>query len=77
MKDVLASPEKAQWLDAMQEMESLKTNGVWDLVEVPSDRTVVGSKWVFKLKTDTDGKVEQTQGLICGRILAEILTRLR
>ena len=60
VKDVLASPEKAKWLDVMQkEMESLTTNDVWDLVELPSDRTVVGSKWVFKLKTDADGKVER------------------
>ena len=56
MKDVLSSPERAQWLDAMEkEMKSLKANDVWDLVELPSDRAVVGSKWVF---TDADGKVE-------------------
>ena len=40
-------------------MESLKANDVWDLVELPSDRAVIGSKWVFKLKTDADGNVEQ------------------
>ena len=48
MKDVLVSPDKAQWLNAMvKEMESLKVNNVWDLVELPNNRTVVGSKWVF------------------------------
>ena len=60
VKDVLSSPEKAQWLDAMEkEMESLKANDIWDLVELPSDRAVVWSKCLFKLKTDSDGKVEQ------------------
>ena len=48
VKDVLVSPDKAQWLNAMEkEMESLKVNNVWDLVELPNNRTVVGSKWVF------------------------------
>ena len=60
VKEVLASPDKTQWLNAMEkEMDSLKANDVWDLVELPSDRTTVGSKWVFKLKTDADGKVER------------------
>ena len=45
MKDILASPDKAQWFNAMEkEMESLKTFNVWDRVELLSDRAVVGSK---------------------------------
>ena len=60
VQDVLASPDKAKWLHVMEkEMDSLKTNKVWDLVQLPRDRTVVGSKWVFKLKTDADGNVER------------------
>ena len=37
---------------------SLHKNDVWELVELPKDRKAVGSKWVFKLKTDADGSVE-------------------
>ena len=40
------------------EMESLRKNYVWELVELPKDRKAVGSKWVFKLKTNADGSVE-------------------
>ena len=40
-------------------MESLKANDVWDLVELPSDGAAVGSKWMFKLKTDADGNVKR------------------
>ena len=29
------------------------------MVELPKDRKAVGSKWVFKLKTDADGSVER------------------
>ena len=42
-----------------KELESLKQNEVWDLVELPKDRKPVGSKWVFKLKTDADINIER------------------
>jgi len=59
-KDALACDDKVKWREAMnKELESLKQNKVWDLVELPKDRKPVGSKWVFKLKTDADGNVER------------------
>ncbi len=42
-----------------KEMESLQYNDVWDLVELPAERKIVGSKWVFKKKTGADGTVER------------------
>ena len=43
----------------MQEIESLHSNDVWDLVELPSGQMAVGTKWVFKHKVDADGLVER------------------
>ena len=38
-------PERDKWMQAMErEMASLKANNVYDLVELPKDRKVVGSK---------------------------------
>jgi len=46
------------------EMNSLVQNDVWDLVELPNGRSTVGCKWVFKKKSDADGKLKDTrQGL--------------
>ena len=60
MEAALSTPEKAKWLEAMEkEMNSLEKNNVWELVELPSGRKRVGSKWVFKVKTDEDGNVER------------------
>ena len=54
------TPEKAHWLKAMEkEMKSLQESEVWDLVDLPSGRKPVGSKWVFKVKTDEDRNVER------------------
>ena len=59
VREALASPEKSKWMNAMEkEMQSLRKNDVWELVELPKDRRAVGSKWVFKLKTDADGAIE-------------------
>ena len=41
------------------EMRSLECNNVWELVELPEDRKVIGSKWVFKVKVDGDGHIER------------------
>ena len=38
---------------------SIKDNDIWELVELPKGRKAVGSKWVFKAKTDPDGYVER------------------
>jgi len=48
-----------KWLDAMkEELNSIKHNGVWDLVELLKGCTRVGRKWVFKTKRDSHGNLE-------------------
>ncbi|GJW80835.1 putative retrotransposon ty1-copia subclass protein, partial [Tanacetum coccineum] len=39
------------------EMQSMKDNQVWDLVDLPPNGNTVGSKWLFKKKIDMDGAV--------------------
>ena len=42
-----------------KEMDSIHSNDVWDLVELPKSRKPVGCKWVFKKKTKSDGSIER------------------
>ncbi|GJX25549.1 retrotransposon protein, putative, ty1-copia subclass [Tanacetum coccineum] len=57
-KSELLDPEYDKWLDAMNvEMQSMKDNKVWDLVDLPSNDKSVGSKWLFKKKTEMDAAV--------------------
>ncbi|GJR28271.1 zinc knuckle CX2CX4HX4C containing protein [Tanacetum coccineum] len=54
----LSDPESEKWLDAMNaEMQSMKDNQVWNLVDLPPNCKTVGSKWLFKKKTDMDGNI--------------------
>nr|GEU86849.1 hypothetical protein [Tanacetum cinerariifolium] len=57
-KAALLDPESEKWLNAMNvEMQSMKYNEVWVLVELPPNGKTVGSKWLFKKNTDMDGVV--------------------
>ncbi|GKD34543.1 retrotransposon protein, putative, ty1-copia subclass [Tanacetum coccineum] len=57
-KAVLSDPEYDKWLEAINtEMQSIKDNQVWILVELPPNGQTVESKWLFKNKTDMDGNV--------------------
>lgn len=48
------------WYNAMkEEMNSMKSNGVWDLVELPNGVKASGCKWVFKTKKDLLGNIER------------------
>jgi hypothetical protein len=40
------------------ELKSMSTNDVWDLVEIHDGVKPVGCKWVFKIKCDSKGNVD-------------------
>jgi hypothetical protein len=51
-------PESERWLEAMgSEMESMRDNRVWNLVDLPDGVRAIECKWIFKKKTDADGNV--------------------
>ena len=48
------------WFNAMkEEMSSMASNAVWDLVELPDGKKAIGCKWVFKTKKDSLGNIER------------------
>jgi hypothetical protein len=48
----------SQWCQAMQdEYDALIKQGTWSLVPPPPNHNVVGCKWVYKLKTHSDGSI--------------------
>ncbi|GKD58132.1 retrotransposon protein, putative, ty1-copia subclass [Tanacetum coccineum] len=57
-KAEILDPKSNKWVDAMNaEMQSMKDNQVWCLVDLPPNCKTVGSKWLFKKKIDMDGIV--------------------
>uniref|UniRef100_A0A2N9G1T1 Integrase catalytic domain-containing protein n=1 Tax=Fagus sylvatica TaxID=28930 RepID=A0A2N9G1T1_FAGSY len=48
------------WQAAMaEELDALSRTRTWDLVDLPPEKSVVGCKWVFKIKTRSDGSIER------------------
>ncbi|GKD99502.1 hypothetical protein Tco_1387486 [Tanacetum coccineum] len=43
------------------EMQSMKDNHVWVLVDLPPNGRTVGSKWLFKKNTDIDGNIHTSK----------------
>lgn len=56
--EALSRPDKSLWIEAMnEEMKSLENNKTWDIVIPQKDINIVGCKWVYKIKRDTNGQV--------------------
>jgi hypothetical protein len=50
------------WKDAMvEEYQSIMKNDVWEVVPRPKGKSVVTSKWLFKIKHAVDGSIENTK----------------
>ncbi|XP_065627419.1 uncharacterized protein LOC136066661 [Quercus suber] len=48
------------WQIAMkEEIDALTKNHTWDLVTLPPSQSVVGCKWIYKIKTHSDGSIER------------------
>nr|GEU62650.1 putative retrotransposon Ty1-copia subclass protein [Tanacetum cinerariifolium] len=54
------------------EMQSMKDNDVWILVELHPNAKTIGSKWLFKKKTDMDGAVY----IFKARLVAKCITQI-
>ncbi|GJZ16018.1 retrotransposon protein, putative, ty1-copia subclass [Tanacetum coccineum] len=56
--------ESNKWIDAIQ---SMIDNMVWVLVDLPSNCKTIGSKCIFKRKTDMDGIVHTYKARLVGK----------
>ncbi len=56
----ITSDYSREWKAAMDdEIKSLAENNTWQLVTKPEGRKVIDSKWVYKVKVNTDGTVDK------------------
>ena len=43
----------------VEEYSSIMTNDVWEVVPRQENRSVVGSRWIYKIKYAADGSIEK------------------
>nr|AAM94928.1 putative polyprotein [Oryza sativa Japonica Group] len=60
IEEAYSSPDADYWKEAVRsEMDSIMSNGTWEVVERPYGCKPVGCKWVFKKKLRPDGTIEK------------------
>ena len=52
--------EDPAWVDAMvEEYDSIVRNSAWEIFPRPKGKSVVGSRWIYKVKQVANGSVEK------------------
>ena len=59
VQEALSSSVSDEWMKAINdEMKSMRTNQVWNLVNLLLGQKAIGNKWVLKIKRKADGSIE-------------------
>ncbi|XP_048229560.1 uncharacterized mitochondrial protein AtMg00820-like [Ricinus communis] len=57
-----------KWCKAMkEELQALKKNNTWDIIPLPVNKKLVGCKWIFKIKYNSDGTIERYKARLIAR----------
>ena len=67
--EAINSDHREQWQVAMnEELDPMKSKDVWTVVVPPKGVHVLHNKWVYKMKTDANGDIEQYKARLafCG-----------
>jgi hypothetical protein len=56
-KEAILNPLWQQAMD--KELSALHKTDTWNLVPLPPSKSVVGCRWVYKIKTNSDGSIER------------------
>ena len=60
--------EKKEWKDVMiKEYQPIMKNDLWDVVPRPEGKSVVTSKWIYKIKHAVDGSIEKYKARFVAR----------
>ena len=61
-----------EWRNPMQEeYQSIMKNDVWEIAPRPSDKYIVTSKWIYKIKHAMDGSIEKYKARFVARVFSQ------
>ena len=56
------------WQQAMvEEMTALHANSTWELVPLPSGKSIVGCRWIYTVKVGPDGKIDRLKARLVAK----------
>src|SRR6266498_3149224 len=72
-KNIDDALQEGDWVMAMQEeLNNFTRNEVWELVERPKGKNVIGTKWVFKNKEDEHGVVVRNKARLIAKGFSQV-----
>ncbi len=61
------------WVDAMvEEYDYMMWNSVWDVIPRPGDKSVVTSRWIYKVKHADDDSIEKHKARFVARGFSQV-----
>jgi len=58
-EEAITGREASNWIKAMnEEIDSLKKNTTWTLVDSPTNCSIIDNRWTYKIKQNGDGSVQ-------------------
>ncbi|XP_038722028.1 uncharacterized protein LOC120014180 [Tripterygium wilfordii] len=67
-KNVKDALNDESWVDAMhEELNQFARNDVWTLVRKPENSNIIGTKWIFKNKTDEHGLITRNKARLVAK----------
>ena len=63
-----AAIQNKEWVEAVtEEYQSIMKNVVWEIVPKLEGKSVVSSKWIYKIKHTADGSIEKYKAIFVAR----------
>ena len=56
----------------LDELDSMMKNGLWDLIDLPSNRRAIDNKWVLKVKRKSDGTIDKFKARLVAKGFTQI-----
>jgi len=66
--EAVTGKDSEKWIQAIrQELAAHEQNQTWEIVPLPRDRTTIGHKWVFKVKTTSSDEITRYKARLCAQ----------
>ncbi|GJW09312.1 retrovirus-related pol polyprotein from transposon TNT 1-94 [Tanacetum coccineum] len=64
----LQASKDPRWVEAMhKELQALESNSTWELTALPTGKTPIGNKWVFRIKFKANGNIERFKARVVAK----------
>ena len=72
-REAMALNDREYWLEAMnEEIQSLNSHQTWELVDLPKNAKVLGTRWVLTIKKDAEGFLSRYKARLVAQGFAQI-----